>query len=45
MISHGAADARAIENAVLAADRYLERGLVDSLATAVRRHRQLWEGA
>jgi glycerol-3-phosphate acyltransferase PlsX len=44
MISHGAADARAIENAVLAADRYLDRGLVDSLAAAVRRHAPLWEG-
>lgn len=44
MISHGAADARAIENAVVAADRYAKRGLVDSLAAAVRRHRQLWEG-
>lgn len=44
MISHGAADARAIENAVLAADRYLERGLVNSLAAAVRRHAALWEG-
>lgn len=44
MISHGAADARAIENAVIAAERYADRGLVKSLAAAVRRHRQLWEG-
>jgi glycerol-3-phosphate acyltransferase PlsX len=44
VICHGAADALAIENAIAAAERYARRGLVDSLAAAIGRHRHLWEG-
>jgi glycerol-3-phosphate acyltransferase PlsX len=38
MICHGGSSAVALKNAVFAADRFVERGLKDAVADAIRRH-------
>ena len=41
-ICHGKSDARAIKNAIVAADRFAREGLVAQLAGAIHRHQGLW---
>lgn len=42
MICHGRSSARALENAIYAADRFVRDGLKARLATAMARHGALW---
>jgi glycerol-3-phosphate acyltransferase PlsX len=42
VIAHGSANAKAVKNAILAADRFVEAGLLPALAEAVERNRRLW---
>ena len=43
IVCHGNAGAKAIKNAILTADRFIDLGLAPSLADALARQRELWE--
>jgi glycerol-3-phosphate acyltransferase PlsX len=45
IVCHGSSNAKAIKNAVFAAERFVELGLKPALAETLARHRGLWEPA
>ena len=44
-ICHGHSNARAIRNAILVTNRFLERRLTEEISLAISRHDKLWEAA
>jgi glycerol-3-phosphate acyltransferase PlsX len=44
-ICHGHSDARAIRNAIMVTNRFLEQDLRNSLSQAIERHQDLWKAA
>jgi len=43
MICHGSSDSVAIENAVLASNRFVGKGLVQKIGSTLARHQRVWE--
>jgi glycerol-3-phosphate acyltransferase PlsX len=43
MVCHGSSNAKAIKNAIFAAQRFVDLGLKPQLQTAIEKHRAMWE--
>jgi glycerol-3-phosphate acyltransferase PlsX len=44
MVCHGSSNAKAIKNAIFAADRFVAAGLKPQVERAIEKHRPVWEG-
>jgi glycerol-3-phosphate acyltransferase PlsX len=44
MVCHGSSNAKAIKNAIFAAERFVAAGLKPQLNAAIEKHRPVWEG-